>query len=401
MYKRRYQRRIVGILTLALFAVAPVSALTESLIHYVFFSGKIAIRVETTSLRDGKYVSWEEGSLALPGGFVSCVPTVYNEGAACYIRVRADIYSERRALYPLTLSQVEGIGEGWIFRGGYFYYQNVFEEDERIILFDGIQIPEYWTSWEESGISWNISIEAEAIQAEYFTPDFQSDDPWSVQTKELQILDAEEGEVISMWDCSEGDLLFAVTSRLDEVEIGMEEQMVSLGSFLPGMRKDTSVEVYNSSGKNKEILLTVHASGDLALTKHMQVSIRWSDVSGERILFEGTLGACDGLEETISMMRRGEGSVNLTCYLPCESDNSCAAEESSIWLTLTDPSAEGFYWDGNMTTSTYIPTGSKGTEPKTGEDSSGTIWLLCLTSSGLLLGISWRKLWRMTDEKDS
>jgi len=87
--------------------------------------------------------------------------------------------------FELDESGIEGLSDymvtldsnQWVKVGDYYYYIVPVDKDVSIDFVKEVRIP---TEWDESYAdkSFSIVVTADAVQADNFTPDFKSDDPW-------------------------------------------------------------------------------------------------------------------------------------------------------------------------------------------------------------------------------
>ena len=143
-----------------------------------------------TMMKDenGQEIPYSTQTNIVPGQDISMIPQIQNVGSDCYIRVRMTIYDAESGL---TAEDFQGISSDWKLIGDTFYYQKVLHEKEAIRLFDSFHLPE---NWDETSMSLGIIIDlsADAIQAEHFTPDFNSESPWGSITIEKTLRTREE-----------------------------------------------------------------------------------------------------------------------------------------------------------------------------------------------------------------
>lgn len=126
--------------------------------------------------------------------------TVVAGSENCYLRAKIEISDSLTAEQAEELLANINVGEEWVLsEDGYFYFQNKVEKadaDQEFVLFDTVVIPETWGSDDVAGLTFEINVTAEAIQADNFTP-------------------AETNGVINGWFTSTGD---AITAENYEAE---------------------------------------------------------------------------------------------------------------------------------------------------------------------------------------
>lgn len=117
----------------------------------------------------------------LPGQVIEKDPTISLEGSSAdaYIRVKLDILVNGKVAEDSVREAVlDGItdngvvfaseSDDWTFGvGGYYYYNGELSQDDKdVLMFDQVKIPNSWTN-EMANADLQITIQAEAIQADY------------------------------------------------------------------------------------------------------------------------------------------------------------------------------------------------------------------------------------------
>lgn len=143
--------------------------------------GKVKIHlVEKTDVSgETEYTSGISYSGVKPGDVVSKRPIVKvaADSKPAYIRVRV-LASSKDAELSRHLFQLGYDTTGWKYVNGYYYYPSVAAPGSSIPVFTQVRIPSGWGDLLK-GKSFRIEIYAEAVQADYFSPDFSSaTDPW-------------------------------------------------------------------------------------------------------------------------------------------------------------------------------------------------------------------------------
>lgn len=110
---------------------------------------------------------------AYPGEPLAKDPTVTNVGAnPCFVRIKVeglDQFGEDNMIEYRTEYQVGELGEGWELNAedGYFYYSKVLDlKGETTPLFDSIVIPTGLTNEDAKDGGYNVTVTAEAVQAQ-------------------------------------------------------------------------------------------------------------------------------------------------------------------------------------------------------------------------------------------
>lgn len=107
----------------------------------------------------------------VPGQKISKDPTITNTGDKdAYIRCKVAVAGDRlNSAQIADLLNGLNIGNDWAKSGDYYYYQKVLTKASKVQLFDAVTIPNTWDS-SLGNTSFQISVSAEAIQADNFTP---------------------------------------------------------------------------------------------------------------------------------------------------------------------------------------------------------------------------------------
>lgn len=116
----------------------------------------------------------------VPGQTISKIPRIKNNALPCWIRARITYAGENGKLERLKDENIGGISGEWVKRGEYYYYTKVLKKQESTDLFQNISIPDTWTE-EHAKQKIAVDIQADAIQAANFKPDFSAMSPWGNQ----------------------------------------------------------------------------------------------------------------------------------------------------------------------------------------------------------------------------
>ncbi len=113
----------------------------------------------------------------LPGETIIKDPTVtVSEGSAdAYIRTTLTIGNLTKEQTEELLAGIV-INAGWYYNeeDGYYYYNRKLAAGENATLFNQVTVPENWGN-ETAGLSFQIVVSAEAIQADNFEPQYNED----------------------------------------------------------------------------------------------------------------------------------------------------------------------------------------------------------------------------------
>lgn len=130
-------------------------------------------------------------------------PKITVEGGSldAYVRAKIEFKDLNEAQISDILPGIDIKNEEWYYSeaDGYYYYQKKMSAKDSVYLFQSVKIPEKWGN-EVSGLTFKINVFAEAIQADSFTPERNSED------------------VITGWKDSENNNIVAETNKTETTE---------------------------------------------------------------------------------------------------------------------------------------------------------------------------------------
>lgn len=270
---------------ISLFSAVSIYAFSEAAVTYHTGSGKVQIRLEEYSRKDGKEVPWEENQTILPGGTLSKIPRIYNEGEDCYVRATVEFDSARKTKRPLTYEELEGITRDWVQSGNYFYYKKILPQKESVDFFQGIRIPDTWEDGEDDGNDWMAEVKVDAVQAEFFEPDFSSRDPWGMEREEFEIQEAADREPTQQ-EGDEEPVTFEMEQDLKGFSVEEQETFRNLETFLPGEAQTRVLEFTNQTKKERELYMRAEIIEKSAFLEEMELVIQIR----EKIIGEFSIG---------------------------------------------------------------------------------------------------------------
>lgn len=133
----------------------------------------------------GSYKTFEAPDYVVPGSQIEEILTLNNNGLASYVRIKLELLTENSDLNAVDIYDCYDYDSSkWVKRGEYLYYKEALAEpDGKVVAFNNFTIPGRLSSG-IAGASFKTKITAEAIQAENFTPDFDSASPWGTVVPE-------------------------------------------------------------------------------------------------------------------------------------------------------------------------------------------------------------------------
>ena len=325
---------------LLLIGISGIYGLPKAYVLYQANSGKVAIHLEEYRMNGEKEVPWETEENVLPGGLISKIPRIVNDGADCYVRAKIVFTSEETSDQPLSADNLEGIGSEWVQDGEYFYCKEVVKSGESVDFFRGIRLPAEWKESPEAENRWQASVRAEAVQAECFFPDFSVSDPWGMKTKQFVIRQAMEGEAEEQ-DGDKDQMELVIASDLQGFTMEQEGCMKQLETFMPGKSQSGKVVIRNGADHKREVFFRAEAPQMTPLLEKMELTVQVREKDQIQILYQGTV------TETMLKQNQSLGEilpgkdkqVEFLFSLPEEADNVYAAQTGQVkfWFTTGAP----------------------------------------------------------------
>ena len=110
---------------LLLIGISGIYGLPKAYVLYQANSGKVAIHLEEYRMNGEKEVPWETEENVLPGGLISKIPRIVNDGADCYVG-RALTFSGESGYLPNGKKVLRQRTDGRRVYGQKQYRQSVF-----------------------------------------------------------------------------------------------------------------------------------------------------------------------------------------------------------------------------------------------------------------------------------
>lgn len=333
--------KISGLLSgLLLLGISGIYGLPKAYVLYQANSDKVVIHLEEYRMDGEKEVPWETTENVLPGGLISKIPRICNDGADCYVRAKVVFTSEHPSEQSLSVENLEGIGKEWVQDGEYFYCKEVVKTGEQIDFFQGIRLPADWKEDPEAENQWQAKVQAEAVQAECFSPDFSGNDPWGMKTDQFIIRQALEGEA----EKQNGDkeqMKLVIAADLQGFTMEQEGCMKHLETFVPGKSQSGKVVIENGTDQKREVFFQAEAPQMTPLLEKMELTVQIREKDQIRVLYQGNvtetmLKQNQSLGEILS---GEEKQVEFLFFLPEEADNEYAAQTGQLkfWFTTGVP----------------------------------------------------------------
>lgn len=288
-----------------------------------FRTGSVDIDLETAA---GVAESGEMKSEAVTANqLIEYKPIITGNRADCYVRLMVDIQMEKESAVPVTVENLYGLNEDWICKGNVIYCRNMIKSGDIAVPFDGIRTPKEWEN--DNASDFKIKLTADAIQAEYFVPDFALDAPWGLveiqQAKETDPIDYRQ---VRKTDVDSHELVY---ERGQEFEI-TGDKFFGFNYILPGDVSSDTIDVRSAAKNNLTLYFKAKSDFNNKLFSNMNFRI----YSGEELFYEGSLSAEKLAEyKEICSLAPGEtNSLRFEVDLPEEVKNEFSVEHgNSVW----------------------------------------------------------------------
>lgn len=382
-------------------AAALAAVLAGALAVYGFFSdsvkvnnhiavGDVNIELEEYQKKGSTEVPYKTNQIILPGEMHSKIPRITNYARPCWVRARICYENQKKEQDGFHDRMLRGISAEWVKRGEYYYYTEVLNRRESVDLFQGIRIPSAWTEL-HSGQMLGILIEAEAIQAENFFPDFSGMSPWGNQ----KIL-ACVHEKSSAASCPAPDTKLSVefNGKAHKLLAVPGDFFNNLGTAMPGDQFKDTVEVSNTTDQEAEIFFRTKVNSKKKENIELLKQVRMKILMDGKLLYQGTLDS-PKLTKNHSLgiiSPSKSGKMVFYLFIPKEWDNSYALREADVqWIfSVSEEDGKKPGQDGKtlQNTDVEIHTAEERSAVKTGDKSAvETGVLLLVISSMAVLGI--------------
>lgn len=333
MKKKRKKSRVVFVSMLILLILLGISG------TYAYFSKTISVtnHISTGDVNIGiseyakmgqKEIPYENPQWIMPGDTISKIPKIINYAKPCWIRAKITYTNNMEDTEGFSDENLSGFPEKWVKRGDYYYYTEILERKESVVLFEQVQVPAEWSGQHDSQ-ELGIEIRAEAIQAENFQPDFEAMSPWGNQEIQLCVHEV-NGNVTCTRQNVELSVIFHGSAH--ELMAVPDDFFSNFRKVMPGdVLKDT-VQISNTTEKEAEIFFYTEvpeqSEEQLKMLKEMKMQIRMNG----KLLYTGDLQA-NQLANPVSLGIFAEGvsgEMEFVLQVPAEWDNVYALKQAQV-----------------------------------------------------------------------
>ena len=195
-----------------------------------------------------------------PNENIPLMVKVYNKGIKAYLRVKYEYDSSTFDINDINMDTTD-----WVKKGAYYYYKNILNESDSVELFNGYTIPG------NTEHRYSFIITAEAVQSDYFTVDFESDNPWGNIVIEDSI---DNNYDISTISVSSNTIVDYKDQSKRYIEIP-ESFMKKISLLKPGDELSDYITINNTSNREIEVYMqNVNLSPEInALYRYLNLKV--------------------------------------------------------------------------------------------------------------------------------
>lgn len=302
-------------------------------------TGDVNISLKEYECSERGEVPYSDPKKVMPGDVISKIPRITNDAQPCWIRVKVLCSDDREDLEGLSYKEIKGISGNWVKRGAYYYYTKILEKFESVDFFDEISIPSQWTEAHASQ-KLAMTIQADAIQAKNFRPDFTAMSPWGNQEIELCIHER-NGKVT----CRKENVQLSVVfhGKAHKLMSVPDDFFINFKTAMPGDTFRDSAAVSNTTEKEAEIFFRTGTQKQDAEQRRMLKEMQLMIAMNGKILYTGNLLA-ENMRENVSLgvFKPGQsGRLDFAVKVPEKWKNAYALKEAAVkWIFTVNESEE-------------------------------------------------------------
>lgn len=295
-------------------------------------TGAVKIELQEYTVSNGTETLYDESDSekVMPGQVISLIPRVSNIGDPCYIRAKVSYSKEDSEL--VNVDRIDNVSDDWIKKGEYWYYKPILPSGKKIDIFKTFTIPTDMPN-DYQGKEIQVNITAEAIQADSFKPDFDSESPWNKVKVQKASDDVYKFDKVQM---NTNAKIEYENNAQQYIEVP-ENFLGKLGHLVPGEVVEQDINLNNSTSKEIEYFVTVKKESGLSdkqlnLLKNLKLSISVDN----KVVYEGNLYDIDKISLGKYLSKQSD-KAKFTVKMPEELGNEYSVLNTSInWLFSVD-----------------------------------------------------------------
>lgn len=353
--------------------------------------GDVNIGLQEYEKKGGTEVAYENPKTILPGAVLSKIPRITNYAMPCWIRARILFENNSPESEGLDEAMISGFTKNWVKRGEYYYYTQILKKRESVDFFQTVTIPASWTET-HTDQRLGITVQAEAIQASNFQPDFSAMSPWGNQKIQKCV---HEQDGTSVCKPEKTKLSVEFSGEAHKLMAVPGDFFSNMGTAMPGDIFEDIVAVSNTTKNEAEIFFRTSVEGQTDRQISLLKGIRLTVYLNEERVYRGTLDS-PGLEKNHSLgvyQANQKGNLKFVLEIPEKWDNTYALQKAAVhWIFSVSETEEKENTENRQGTDARSSEamakdtgGREASSVKTG-DQTGTEWyLLILLGSGILI----------------
>lgn len=320
----RNKMYILVVILILIMCVSGIYAFTNSTIVNVkneLNTGVVKIELNEYSKNvDGTESLYNDVNLnVLPGQVISLIPRISNLGDSSYVRAKIGYSNSDNSTATLTQDEINGISTKWLKKGDYWYYTEPLKSGENVDIFSSVTIPANLSN-DYQGKEFKLDITAEAVQAENFKPDFDSNSPWNgIEAKDASVENYKTDKIQK-----NNSTKVEYENNADSYIEVPDNFFNKLGRVMPGDVLIDEVTIQNKTSKEVEYYVSTEKGNELSDTEtELLEKLRLNITSDNKKIYEGKLDKIDNL--SLGKYTKNEASKLLfTITVPEELQNEYA-----------------------------------------------------------------------------
>lgn len=292
----RNKMYIIAFILICIMCVSGIYAFTNSTLVNVkneINTGAVKIELnEYSKGNDGNEVLYGEViPNVLPGQVISLIPRISNLGDSSYVRAKIGYSNSDNSTVTLTQDEIDGIDAKWVKRGDYWYYTEPLKSGENVDIFKTVTIPKNLSN-DYQGKEFKLDVTAEAVQAENFKPNFDSDSPWNgIEAKKASV-DNYKTDKIQTNNSSKVEYENNADSYINVPDSFFNR----LGRILPGDVLIEEVTIQNKTSKEVEYFVSTDKGKELSdVETELLEKIKLNISLDNKKIYDGKLYKIDNL----------------------------------------------------------------------------------------------------------
>lgn len=348
-------------------------------------TGDVNIGISEYEMKNGREVPYENAKQVFPGDILSKIPRITNYAEPCWVRAKVEFGNSIAEQEGLSMENIKGMSEKWLLRGDYYYYNEALDYHETADLFRTVTIPVTWSE-DHNAQKLSIKIQAEAIQAANFEPDFSAMSPWGNEEIELCV---HEENGISACIKEEMTLQVEFNGQAHKLLAVPNNFFHNIKRAMPGDVYQDEILLSNTTKKAAELFFRTEVVNQTEAQKDLLQKILLRIFMDQKVLYEGNLSA-EKLKENISLgiyEPDEAGKLEFEISIPKELNNAYALRDADVnWIFSVCEEEE-------ISEPTEDSSETQKTSVKTGDTSpiAFSIMLLGIAGGSLVIGIYLKK----------